>query len=177
MAENTTIARPYAEAAFELAKAAGALASWQEALDRLAAASQDPAMRECINDPRLAAATLAELFAAVAGELTPEQSNFLHILVDNRRLDVLPEISALFAELKNAAEGTREALVTSAFPLSDMQLEQLVAALERKFGGKIKANVEVDSALIGGVRIALGDQVIDASVRGKLNAMAVSLKD
>jgi len=177
MAENATLARPYAEAAFELAKAAGALAAWQEALDRLAAASRDPAMHECINDPRLTTTALAELFTAAAGELTPEQSNFLHILIDNRRLSVLPEISALFAELKNAQEGTREALVTSAFPLSDAQLMNLVAELERKFGCKIKANVKVDPELIGGVRIALGDQVIDASVRGKLNAMAVALKD
>lgn len=177
MAENVTLARPYAEAAFELAKSAGALASWQEALARLAAASLDPAMRECMADPRLTSATLAELFLGVAGELTPEQCNFLHILVDNRRLDVLPEISALFEELKNAQEGTREALVTSAFPITDAQLGKLVTDLERKFGCRIKATVQVDPELIGGVRIALGDQVIDASVRGKLNAMAVSLKN
>lgn len=177
MAENVTIARPYAEAAFELAKASGALASWQDALSRLAAASADPAMRECMTDPRLTSSTLAELFLGVAGELSPEQGNFLSILVDNRRLDVLPEISALFDELKNAQEGTREALVTSAFPLTDAQLDKLVGDLERKFDCKIKATVQVDPELIGGVRIALGDQVIDASVRGKLNAMAVSLKN
>ncbi len=177
MAENATIARPYAEAAFELARTTGALASWQEALARLAAAVRDPAMRECISNPRLSATTLVELFKGVAGELTPEQVNFLHILVDNRRLEVLSEISALFDDLKNAQEGTREALVTSAFPLSDAQLGSLVEALERKFGCKVKANVEVDPELIGGVRIALGDQVIDASVRGKLSAMAVTLKD
>ncbi|MDI6750323.1 MAG: F0F1 ATP synthase subunit delta [Pseudomonadota bacterium] len=177
MAENVTIARPYAEAAFELARSTGALASWQAALARLAAAAVDPAMRECVHDPRLTPATLADLFLGVAGELTPEQCNFLSILVDNRRLDVLPEISALFEELKNAQEDTREARVISAFPLTEAQLAKLVGELERKFGYKIKPTVEVDPELIGGVRIALGDQVIDASVRGKLNAMAVSLKN
>ncbi|MFN3884831.1 MAG: F0F1 ATP synthase subunit delta [Rhodocyclaceae bacterium] len=177
MAENVTLARPYAEAAFELAKSTGTLASWQDALKRLAVASRDAAMRECMADPRLSSATLAELFLGVAGELTAEQSNFLRILVDNRRLDVLPEISALFEELKNAQEGTREALVTSAFPITDEQLGRLVDDLERKFGCRIKATVQVDPELIGGVRIALGDQVIDASVRGKLNAMAASLKN
>lgn len=177
MAENATIARPYAEAAFELAKTTGTLASWQEVLDRLAAAMQDSVMRECISDPRLTTETLVELFKAAAGELTAEQSNFLHILVENRRLEVLPEISAQFAELKNTQEGTREALVTSAFPLTEAQREKLIETLERKFGCQIKATVEIDPELIGGVRIALGDQVIDASVRGKLNAMAVSLKD
>ncbi|WP_126447505.1 F0F1 ATP synthase subunit delta [Sulfuricystis multivorans] len=177
MAENVTIARPYAEAAFELAKSAGALTAWQDALARLAVAARDPAMRECMADPRLSSATLTDLFLGVAGELTPEQCNFLSILVDNRRLDVLPEISALFDELKNAQEGTREALVTSAFPLTEAQLDKLVIDLERKFGCRIKASVQVDPELIGGVRIALGDQVIDASVRGKLNAMAVSLKN
>jgi F-type H+-transporting ATPase subunit delta len=177
MAENVTVARPYAEAAFALATAGDALVAWQAALGRLAAAAADPQMVECIADPRVSSAALAELFLGVAGDLSAEQRNFANVLVDNRRMDVLPEISALFAELKNAHEGTRKAVVSSAFPLSEAQLAALVADLERRFGGKVKATVEVDPALIGGVRIALGDQVIDASVRGKLNAMAVSLKN
>ena len=86
-------------------------------------------------------------------------------------------VNSLFGLLKNAEEDTREAVVSSAFPLDDAQLKQLVADLERKFGCKVKASVEVAPELIGGVRIALGDQVIDASVRGKLAAMAVSLKN
>lgn len=177
MAENVTVARPYAEAAFELAKAGGALAAWQAALERMAAAAADERMRACIADPRVAPAALAELFLGVVGELNAEQRNFATVLVDNRRLDVLSEIGALFVDLKNAQEGTREAVVSSAFPLDDAQLKNLVADLERKFGCKVKARVELAPELIGGVRIALGDQVIDASVRGKLNAMAVSLKN
>ncbi len=177
MAENLTVARPYAEAAFELARAAGALPAWQGALERMAAAAADARMRECIADPRVAPDALAELFLGVAGELSAEQRNFASVLVENARLGVLPEISSLFDELKNAAEDTREALVSSAFPLDDAQVKNLVADLERKFGCKITATVQLAPELIGGVRIALGDQVIDASVRGKLNAMAVSLKN
>jgi F-type H+-transporting ATPase subunit delta len=177
MAENVTLARPYAEAAFQLAKADGSLAVWQAALQRMAAAVANEQMLECIVDPRVAPDALTELFLGVAGELTAEQGNFARVLVDNRRLDVLPEISVLFGELKNAQEGTHEAVVSSAFPLDAAQLSNLVADLEQKLGFKIEATVEIAPELIGGVRIALGDQVIDASVRGKLNAMAVSLKN
>lgn len=177
MAENVTVARPYAEAAFELAKAGGALAGWQTALERMAAAAADAQMAECIADPRVSPVALTELFLGVTGEVTADQRNFTSVLVDNRRLGVLPEISALFGELKNAREGTREAVVSSAFPLDESQLAKLTADLERKFGCKVKATVELAPELIGGVRIALGDQVIDASVRGKLNAMAALLKN
>ena len=177
MAENVTVARPYAEAAFGLAKAGGALPGWQAALERMASAVADPQMVECIADPRISPVALAELFLGVAGELNADQRNFASVLIDNRRLGVLPEISTLFAELKNVQEGVRDAVVSSAFPLDDAQLKNLVADLESKFGCKVKATVELAPELIGGVRIALGDQVIDASVRGKLNAMAVSLKN
>jgi F-type H+-transporting ATPase subunit delta len=177
MAENVTVARPYAEAAFDLAKAGGALSAWQGALERMAAAAADARMLECIADPRVSPAVLTELFLGVAGDLTADQRNFTSVLVDNRRLDVLPEISTLFGELKNTLEGTRQAVVSSAFPLDDKQITNLTADLERKFGCKVKVTVELAPELIGGVRIALGDQVIDASVRGKLNAMAVSLKN
>ncbi len=177
MAENVTVARPYAEAAFALAKAGGALAAWQGALARMAVASADTQMLECIADPQIAPAALADLFLGVSGDLSVEQRNFANLLVENRRLTVLPEISELFEQLKNAEEETREAVVSSAFPLDDAQVKNLVADLERKFGCKVKATVEIAPELIGGVRIALGDQVIDASVRGKLAAMAVSLKN
>lgn len=177
MAENVTVARPYAEAAFELARAGGNLLAWQTALERMAAASADARMLECITDPRVSPDALAELFLGVAGELTAEQKSFASVLVDNRRLGVLPEISVLYGELKNALEGTHDAVISSAFPLDAAQLSKLVADLEAKLGYKIEATVELAPELIGGVRIALGDQVIDASVRGKLNAMAVSLKN
>jgi F-type H+-transporting ATPase subunit delta len=177
MAENLTVARPYAEAAFQLAKESGALAEWQTALQGMAAAAADMQMLECIADPRIAPESLTELFMGVAGTLGEAQKNFATVLVEGHRLSLLPEISTLFGDLKNAYEGSRDAVVSSAFPISDEQVANLVGDLQKKFGCNIKATVVLAPELIGGVRIAIGDQVIDASVRGKLAAMAVSLKN
>ncbi len=178
MAENVTLARPYAEAAFQLAKGAAALPAWSQALGRLAAVSATAEMQTCISDPRLAPEQLAGLFVGVAGDsLAAEQQNFVRVLVDNDRLQVLPEIAELFEGLKNAHEGVREANVESAFPLDAAAVQAIVADLEKKFSCKIQATVTVVPELIGGVRIAIGDEVIDASVRGKLAAMATALKN
>ncbi len=180
MAENVTLARPYAEAAFQLAKTAGALPAWSSALSRLAAVATSPEMEECIGNPRFQPAQLTQLCIDVAGNgnaaLSADQQNFVRVLVDNDRLTVLPEISALFDELKHGHEGIQDAEITSAFALDDTMLKNLVADLERKFGCKIQATVKVDAELIGGVKIAVGDEVIDASVRGKLAAMATALQ-
>lgn len=178
MAENVTVARPYAEAAFQLARDGNALTSWAEALLRMAAVARDPDMSACIDNPRLLTKDLAEFFLGVVGDKLPlEQQNFARILVDNERLGVLPEICELFVELKNAFEGTKEAVIASAFPLDASGLSILVADLERRFQCKIQASVSIDPELIGGVRIAVGDQVIDASVRGKLAAMSAALQN
>jgi len=137
---------------------------------------------ECIGNPRLSAAQVAQVCLDVAGsggklDLSADQQNFVRILADNDRMVVLPEIAALFEELKHGHEGVKDAEITSAFPLEDVTLKNLVADLERKFACKIQATVKVDAELIGGVRIAVGDEVIDASVRGKLAAMATALKN
>ncbi|HUW38447.1 MAG TPA: F0F1 ATP synthase subunit delta [Rhodocyclaceae bacterium] len=178
MAENVTVARPYAEAAFQLAQTGNALSGWAEALARMAAVAEDPDMRACIDNPRLSSQDLARFFLGVVGEGLPvEQQNFVRVLVDNGRLGVLPEISEQFVLLKNGCEGTKEAQVTSAFPIDAAGLSKLVAELERRFQCKIQASVSIDPELIGGVRIAVGDQVIDASVRGKLAAMSAALQN
>ncbi|MDY0014390.1 MAG: F0F1 ATP synthase subunit delta [Rhodocyclaceae bacterium] len=178
MAENVTIARPYADAAFKLATGAGALGPWSEALERLALVVTDPSMRECINDPKLPADQLYTLVAGVAGDaLSADLQNFVRVLVDNERLQVLPEIRDLFVVLKNEHEGVREAQIASAFPLDDATLKSLVADLEAKFKVRIDPSVSIDPELIGGVRVAVGDEVIDASVRGKLANMAAALKN
>ncbi|MDR3087492.1 MAG: F0F1 ATP synthase subunit delta [Azoarcus sp.] len=177
MAENVTVARPYADAAFELARGAGALRPWAEVLNRLAFIVTDVDMQACISDPNLSTGRLAGLVLDVAGELTAEQQNFVRVLVDNERLQVLPEIRDLFVVLKNEHEGVLEAKVASAFPLDDAALAALKADLEARFKARIDATVTVDSDLIGGVRIAIGDEVIDASVRGKLASMATALKN
>ena len=185
MAENVTLARPYAEAAFQLAKgekSLSALAAWSDVLSRLSAVAARPEMEECIGNPRLSPVQLAQLCLDVAGSdaeagLSADQQNFVRVLADNDRLIVLPEISELFNQLKHGHEGVKDAEITSAFVLDEATLKTLVADLERKFGCKIQATVKVDAELIGGVRIAVGDEVIDASVRGKLAAMATALKN
>jgi len=178
MAENVTIARPYAEAAFKVALAGNALASWADALAAMAAVAADPDMRACADNPRLLPKDLAQFFLNILGsDISAEQQNFVRILVDNDRLDVLSEVCGLFVDLKNAHEGTKEASIASAFPLDADSLNRLVVDLERRFACKIEATVHVDPDLIGGVRIAVGDQVIDASVRGKLAAMSVALQN
>jgi F-type H+-transporting ATPase subunit delta len=182
MAENVTLARPYAEAAFQLAKSGNALAAWSEVLSRLSAVAARPEMEECIGNPRLSPVQLAKLCLDVATSdtkvaLSADQQNFVSVLADNDRLIVLPEISELFNQLKHGHEGVKDAEITSAFVLDEATLRTLVVDLERKFGCKIQATVKVDAELIGGVRIAVGDEVIDASVRGKLAAMATALKN
>ncbi|MBL8437855.1 MAG: F0F1 ATP synthase subunit delta [Zoogloeaceae bacterium] len=178
MAENVTIARPYADAAFKLAKGQGALGPWSEALEKLAQIVVDPAMRECINDPKLSADQLYGVITGVAGAgLTADQQNFVRVLVENERLQVLPEIRDLFVDLKNEQEGVSEAKIASAFPLDDVTLAALVADLEAKFKTKLQVVVTIDPELIGGVRVTIGDEVIDASVRGKLANMAAALKN
>ncbi len=182
MAENVTLARPYAEAAFQLAKSGNALSAWSDVLARLSAVAARPEMEECIGNPRLSPEQLAQLCLDVAAAdtklgLSADQRNFVRVLAENDRLIVLPEISGLFDALKHGQEGVKDAEITSAFGLDDATLKTLLADLERKFACKIKATVKVDAELIGGVRIAVGDEVIDASVRGKLAAMAVALKN
>ena len=178
MAENVTIARPYAEAAFKLATGAGALGPWSEALDRMAAVAADPQMQACFTNPTLGAEKLVELFTGiVGGSLDETQQNFVRVLVDNERLLVLPEIRDLFVVRKNEHEGVLDADIVSAFPLDGPTLKTLTKELEAKFKAKLNVSVSVDPALIGGVVISIGDDVIDASVRGKLANMAAALKN
>ena len=177
MAENVTIARPYADAAFKLARGADALGPWSDALDRVAAVAADPIMRTCINDPKLSADQLVKLVLDVCGSLSDEQQSFIRVLVDNERLQVLPEIRDLFVARKNEHEGVLEADIASAFPLDDATLASLKADLEARFKARLNVQVHIDPELIGGVRIAVGDEVIDASVRGKLANMAAALKN
>lgn len=177
MAEPNTIARPYADAAFRLADAHGKLAEWSAALANLAAVAADVRIRVAVGDPNLPAAKLAGLFIAVlSGRLSGEAENFVRVLAENGRMDVLPEIRAQFEALKNEREGVLEAEVVSAFELDQAQLADLVARLERKTGRKVKAKVSVDRDLIGGVKVVLGDKVIDGSARAQLGALENALK-
>ncbi len=177
MAEPSTVARPYAEAAFKLADAAGALARWSEILAALAAVAQDPRVRAAIGDPKLSDAQLAGLFISIlSGRLNGEAENFVRVLAANGRLELLAEIQAQFEVLKNEREGVVEADVQSAFELSDAQVRDLVQRLEKKTGRKVKARIEINKELIAGVRVILGDKVIDGSARAQLGALETALK-
>jgi F-type H+-transporting ATPase subunit delta len=176
MAESLTIARPYAEAAFKLARELDALPSWSEALGRLAVVAGTGVARELVGNPRLNTAQVAGLIADAAGQLSAQQSNFVRVLADNERIRVLPEIAAAFEALRNAHEGVLDAHIASAYPLTDAQLDEIIATLAHKYGKRVKAGVTVEPDLIGGVSIRIGDEVIDASVRGKLAQIADAMK-
>lgn len=178
MAELVTIARPYAEAVFRLAKEKQALAAWSDRLSLLSTIAGDGTMQNCIGNPELSAAQKSELFRSVAGNAVDgDTANLIQTLAENERLSLLPEIAGLFEALKGAEEGVKDATIYSAFPVDDAQLKQLVADLEARFKSKLKAEVVVDQSLIGGVKIVVGDQVLDTSVRGKLDAMGTALKN
>ena len=177
MAEPSTIARPYAEAAFSLADGAGELAEWSTALANLAAVAADARMRAVIADPNLSPAKVAGLILSIlGGKLSGDAENFVRVLADNARLGVLDEIRQQFEALKNEREGVAEAEVVSAFEMDEAQLRDLVARLEKRTGKKVKARVTVDRDLIGGVKVVLGDKVIDGSARAQLGALEVALK-
>lgn len=178
MAENVTIARPYAEAAFQLARDAGKLPAWEDALGRMAAAASEPALKQLLADPIRTSTDRGFLFlVAVPGELTDEHRSFARLLAQNGRLVILPEVFQLFVELKNEHERAAVARISSAFPMDDATVSRLLADLEPRFGRKLQAEVTLDPELIGGVKVAVGDEVIDASVRGKLAAMATALQN
>lgn len=178
MAESVTIARPYAQAVFRLARESQALTAWSNRLQRLATIAQDPEMAKVVGNPKFSAGQVADLFVSLTGEAgNKELASFVGILAENERIDVLTQIQEIYEQLKSADEGVMEAIVTSAYPLDDAQLKNLMSQLESHFGSKLQPRVEVDAALIGGIKVTVGDQILDASVRGKLDAMATALKN
>jgi F-type H+-transporting ATPase subunit delta len=177
MAEPSTVARPYAEAAFKLADESGALGQWSEMLAALALVGADARVRAAVADPNLSDAQAAGLFLSIlSGRLSGEAENFVRVLAQNGRLGLLSEIQAQFEVLKNERERVLEAEVHSAFELSSAQLAELVQRLEKKTGRKVKTQVRIDKDLIAGVRIVLGDKVIDGSARAQLGALETALK-
>jgi len=177
MAEDITIARPYAEAVFRLAKQSNALTEWSGMLSLAAGVAADAQLAKLISDPNVSGAQQETLFLSVCGKQLNEQAiNMVKLLIENGRLQLLPQIATLFENLKAEQEGVLEASISSAFPMDDMQTKELVKHLESRFKRKIAASVSVDPELIGGVMVVAGDEVFDASVRGKLETMAAALK-
>ncbi len=177
MAELTTLARPYAKAAFEYAQAHQQLASWSAMLGLAAAISQDETMRRVLAAPRLTSAEKASAFNEVAGDKFDAQvQNFISVLSENNRLALLPEIAALFEQYKAEQEQTVEVEVTSAFALSAEQQDKLAKVLSARLSREVRLHVVEDASLIGGVVIRAGDLVMDGSGRGKLAKLAEALK-
>lgn len=176
MAEPITIARPYAEAVFKLAQQSATLAQWSQTLATMAQVARHPQVLALIGDPKVGDAQCAGIFLELCGDgLTQEARNFVQLLLDNGRLQLMPEIAELFEQQKNDHEGVVEADISTAFALDQGQLDDLVAELERRFKRRVNPRVNVDQALIGGVKIVVGDTVIDGSVRGKLAGMSAAL--
>jgi len=177
MSEQVTIARPYAEAAFSLAHEQNALPRWAEMLKVASNVASDPTVRAALDNPKLDTAAKESLLLSLCGDaLSAEGRSFVRVLLESDRMAVLPDVRLLCDTLKDSADGVARAHIVSAFPVDDAQLASLRAALEKRFGKKIEATVSVDPQLIGGARVTVGDTVIDASVRGELQAMSSQLR-
>jgi len=172
MAELATIARPYAEAAFEIARERNALETWSRMLALVASVASDARMRGALASPKLGDAEKESLFLSVAGEgLDADARSFVRVLIEGDRIVLAPQILEIYEKRRHEAEGVALARIESAMPMSGDELARLSAALERRFHRKIEAKVEVVPSLIGGARVTVGDTVIDDSVLGKLTAM------
>ncbi len=177
MAEIATIARPYAEAVFRIAKQSNSFENWSGMLKFTTSVVKDGAMQACIRNPKLTSDQVAGILLSVCGDrLNNVARNFVKVLAENDRLTVLPEIGDLFEKRRAEQEGVIDAEIYTAFPINDTELKELVGAVEMRFKQKINPVVKIDPELIGGVKVVIGDEVIEASVRGKLQAMAFALK-
>lgn len=178
MAELATIARPYAEALFKaiVADSAANLSGASAWVDELAAISASPQLQQFADNPKTTDDQTFDLISGVARSTLPDMArNFLRMLIENRRLNVLPEIANQFNALVNAQSGSSDAVVFSAFPVEGGALADLSATLERRFGRKLNVSVELEPALIGGVRVVVGDEVLDTSVKARLEQMKIAL--
>jgi F-type H+-transporting ATPase subunit delta len=176
MAESITLARPYANAAFEVAAADNALAQWSQMLKTLAAVSSQAKISELLKSPALTAQQQSDALLSICGDsVSGKGSNMVRLLADNRRLALLPQISELFDTLKDAREKSIDVEVSTAYALSDAVVASLTFALEKRLDRTVRLHSTVNKQLIGGVVIRAGDTVIDNSVRGKLNKLAESL--
>jgi len=177
MAETVTVARPYAEAAFSLAREQNALEPWSQMLRLTAALVRDERVAAALDNPRLGPSEKESLLLGVAGDrLNEDARSYVRVLIQADRIGLMPEIAELFDTLKDREEGTAKAEIETAFELTDAQLADIRGALERRFGKRIDATVRVNPALIGGARVTVGDTVLDASVQAKLAAMATELR-
>lgn len=177
MAELTTLARPYAKAAFEHARQNDELAGWGEMLALAAAIARDEQVRSRIlGNPLLARADAAGFFIEVGGDRFDEDfANFIRLLADNRRLQLLPQVHELFGRYRAEAERTLDVEVTTAVDLPDDYRERLEKALAKRFDRKVSVSLKKDESIIGGAVIRAGDTVLDGSVKGRLALLAQAI--
>ena len=175
MAELATIARPYAEALFKALGPQDAQAVSQQ-VGALAAVAADPRVRQFADNPKVSTAQVFDLMTSVAGVFIGDGAkNLLRLLIDNGRLAALPAIASQYHTLVNASSGVSDALIESAFPIDAVQLAEVQTALERRFGRKLNASVALKPELIGGIRVVVGDEVLDTSVAARLQQMKTAL--
>ena len=175
MAEIATIARPYAEALFKVVRG-GDLKRSVEEIEAVAAIAADPQVRHLADSPLSNADQVYQLIASVVGQpLSAAIGNLLKAVIDNGRLAAMPALAAQFHALANAQSGVSEAVVYSAFEMDELQLGEVLVALERRFGRKLSGRVEVEPELIGGIRVVVGDEVLDTSIKARLQQMKMAL--
>jgi len=174
--ENTTIARPYAEAVYARAEETNSLDAWTEALELLAGVSADPKLAAILSNPQVERAQGAELLIDIGGDnLGEEARNLVRLLAEYRRLPVLPEIAALYETLKSEGLGSLDVHVTSAYVVNAAQEKLLADALQAKLGRQVRVTSDKDPSLIAGLIIRAGDLVIDGSFKGQLGNLASEL--
>ena len=173
----TTIARPYAEAAFAAARESNQVDAWSEVLDLLGTIAENPELADQIDNPNVPRERVRDMMLEIAGDAVPVQAkNLVKLLAENNRLVVLPEIARLFEVARTAQRGIRQVHIRSAYDMDETEQRELVAALEKRLGADVELTVETDPSLIGGVEIRADDLVIDGSVRGSLMKLATELQ-
>ena len=176
MAESITVARPYAQAAFDHARKLGNLKNWSDMLQTAAQAVVNAEVRAVITSPRVIRSQLEALMLALSGAKVNEpEGNFINLLVESQRLTLLPEISALFEALRADEEKSIDVVATSAFELNEAQKQKITTALKKRMGREIRLSTKIDRALLGGVIIRAGDKVIDGSARSQLSELTNAL--
>ena len=175
MAELATLARPYAEALFQVAEK-GDLKQASAELDALASIAANPQLRQFADAPKSGAQQVFDVITGVANmPLSDASKNLLRTVIDNGRIKVLPEIAAQFHALVAERSGVSDAVVYSAFPIDATTLADVIATLETRFKRKLNATVQVQPDLIGGIRVVVGDEVLDTSVKARLEQMKAAL--
>ena len=176
MAETTTLARPYAKAAFEVASQDNALQNWSDLLSLLSSVARQPAVNSVLRDPSLSSGQIATSFESICSEeIDSKGKNFIRLLAENKHLVLLSEIAELYEALKAERERSLEVEITSAFKISSGIAEKLAVSLKKRLEREINLTTSVDESLVGGEVIRAGDMVIDSSVRGKLTKLVESI--